>query len=130
MTTVSDPPPIDEQAAFPSLAALREAHSALLERRRAAGDTPDVLAAMVALVERGSATGALLDGGDDRRAAQSLLNYWANALYRAEQEPPDATLAEFDPLRAPQLPDSACPYLGLDAFGETNATRFFGRQEL
>jgi WD40 repeat protein len=115
---------------YPSLAALRDAHGALLEQRRAHGDTPDLFSAAERFIQRGVATGALLDGSEDQRAAQSLLNYWANMLYRADRGPLDATLAEFDPLLAPALPDALCPYLGLDAFSETSAERFFGRQEL
>jgi WD40 repeat protein len=115
---------------YPTLAALREAHGALLKQRRAAGETPELLARGEHFVQRGVATGALLDTSEDRRTAQSLLNYWANLLYRADRAPLDATLVEFDPLLAPTLPDALCPYLGLDAFSESSAERFFGRQEL
>src|SRR5690242_5524622 len=121
---------VDGVAAYPSLTALRDAHGALLEQRRAHGDTPDLLAAAERLIRRGVATGALLDRSEDRRAAHNLLNYWANLLYRAGRDPLDATLAEFDPLLAPALPEGQSPYLGLDAFSEASADRFFGRQEL
>src|SRR6266545_1824816 len=121
---------IDGVDGYPSLAALREAHGAILEQRRLRGETPDLFAAAEQFIRRGIATGALLDDSEERRAAQNLLNYWANALYRAGREPVDATLADFDPLLAPELPDALCPYLGLDAFSETSANRFFGRQEL
>ncbi|MGD9099711.1 MAG: hypothetical protein PVF45_04470, partial [Anaerolineae bacterium] len=49
-------------------------------------------------------------------------------MYRAGLEPPDATLAEFEPEGAPQV--DVCPYLGLDAFRETHRDFFFGRRRL
>jgi hypothetical protein len=115
---------------YPSLDALREAHTALLERRRAEGETPAVLGAAVEFLRRGAASGALLDDDAARRAAQSLLDFWSNALYRAGHEHDDATLADFDPLLAPELPDDLCPYVGLDTFRESDTHRFFGRAQL
>src|SRR6185503_6471448 len=130
MTSSSDPVAVDGVEGYPSLAALRDVHGALLQQRRVHGDGADLLASAEQFIRRGVATGRLLDASEDRRAAQSLLNYWANLLYRADRAPLEATLAEFDPLLAPKLPDELCPYLGLDAFSESSATRFFGRQEL
>ena len=123
-------PPLADEAAFASLAALKAAHADLLQRRRAGPETPALLDDIATLVRRGQGTGVLLDDDDERAAAQSLLNYWANILYRAGREPPDATLAEFDPRLAPKLPDELCPYLGLEAFRENNHDLFFGRQQL
>lgn len=120
----------DESVYFPSLVSLRAAHTELLKRHRETGEAPETLAAVAAFLRRGQATGALLDDDDDRRAAQSLLNYWTALLYRTGQEPPEATLADFDPTLAPELPDALCPYLGLDAFREDNSDVFFGRQRL
>jgi hypothetical protein len=115
---------------FPSLAALRSAHAILLKRHREQGITPEFLAIVQVFLQRGKATGALLDVEEDRWTAQSLLDYWATTMYRANQESPDVTLNEFDPLLAPELPDTLCPYMGLDAFREENAQLFFGRQHL
>src|SRR5918999_5566697 len=120
----------DAQACFPSAAALRAAHGDLLQRRRGDGNTPDLLEGADRFIRRGQATGALLDLDDDRWACQSLLDYWANMLYRAGREPPDAALAEFDPTLAPDLDDALCPYVGLDAFREDDHARFFGRNRL
>ena len=39
-------------------------------------------------------------------------------------------LLEFDPSLAPDLDESLCPYLGLNAFGEEKSRLFFGRQRL
>src|SRR5574342_850034 len=129
MTNAPAPPP-DESVYFPSLVSLRAAHTELLKRHRETGETPETLAAVAAFLQRGQATGTLLDDDGDRRAAQSLLNYWTALLYRTGQEPPEATLADFDPALAPELPDALCPYLGLGAFREDNWDVFFCRQRL
>jgi WD40 repeat protein/energy-coupling factor transporter ATP-binding protein EcfA2 len=115
---------------FVSLLALRTAHTRLIAARRETGETPELLADIAAFIREGQAAGALLDAEEDRWGAQSLLDYWANVLDRAGLEAPEATLAEFDPLLAPELPDSLCPYVGLDAFYEEEVERFFGRQQL
>jgi hypothetical protein len=102
----------------------------LLRRRREDGDTPHFLADVDSFIRRGQATGALLDGDEDRWASQSLLDYWANILYKTGQALPETTLAEFDPSLAPELADDLCPYLGLDAFQESDREIFFGRRRL
>ncbi len=112
---------------FPSLSALRAAHGRLLKRQFEIGETDELLAEVEGFIEQGRATGALLDAEDDRWASQGLLDYWVAVLYRADREPPDATLADFDPLLAPELDDAACPYVGLDAFGEADHQVFYGR---
>ncbi|MEI6778677.1 MAG: hypothetical protein WCK70_17390, partial [Chloroflexales bacterium] len=121
---------ITETGPYSSMAALRTANALLAEQRRSAGEGPDLVVAAETFVARGSATGALLSEEDARWSAQGLLDYWAAAIERAGGLAPDATLAEFDPLLAPELPDSACPYRGLDAFNETNTGIFFGRQRV
>lgn len=129
---------------FPSVAAMRAAHNDLLQRRREAGITGTAMlagrrsdpaverlaAAAVEFIQRGQAAGVSIDDEDGRVAAQSLLTYWANLLQRIGHTISDATLAEFDPDLAPELPDSACPYVGLDAFREADVGRFFGRGAL
>ncbi len=117
-------------ARFPSFTSLRDRHLELLQRRREAGETREFWLEVDDFIRRGQTTGALLDSDQDREAGQSLLDYWSNALYRAGLEPPDATLAEFDPTLAPELPETPCPYLGLDAFREADRAHFFGRQRL
>src|SRR5262245_42230561 len=111
---------------FPSLAALEAAHNRLLKRQRENEDAATLLADITSFLGHGAATGALLDDRNDRRIAQTLLDYWATRLYRADAEPPDSTLAEFDPALAPELPDELCTYLGLDAFREADGDKFFG----
>jgi hypothetical protein len=131
MSDMSNPAMTDKAAIrFPSFASLRATHNTLLKRHRESGNTPEFLAEVEAFIQRGQATGALLDAEDDRWASQSLLDYWSAMMHRVGHEPPDATLAEFDPALAPELDDALCPYLGLDAFDEVNHDVFFGRQRL
>lgn len=120
----------DTQSWFTSSLALRNAHLELIERRRQSGDSEEMLRSVYDFIQRGSKTGVLLDGHDERESIQSLLDYWANILERAGKIPPDATLISFDRNLAPELPDDACPYLGLAAFVEKDAMRFFGRKRL
>ncbi len=115
---------------FASLAALKAAHADLLRRQREARNAPDLLAEVEQAIRRGAVTGVLLDTEDERWQAQNILDYWSTRLYRPDYEPPDATLAEFDPALAPALDDALCPYLGLDAFGEARSEVFFGRERL
>ncbi|MBD2459111.1 hypothetical protein H6G80_34315 [Nostoc sp. FACHB-87] len=117
-------------SSFASLASLRAAHSELLKRHRESGSTSELLKEIETFICQGRATGALLDTDEDRWASQSLLDYWTAILYRAGHEPPDATLAEFDPTLAPELDDTLCPYLGLEAFREEKSSLFYGRQRL
>src|SRR5262245_19962551 len=110
--------PADLEPPFPEISALRAAHSALLKRHHEAegGPTESALTDIARFLERGRATGALLDAEKDRWDAQGMLNYWTTVLYRAERPAPDATLAEYDPALAPELDDSLCPYRGLESF--------------
>jgi WD40 repeat protein len=119
-----------EAQPFPSLAALRAAHAELLKRCQRDGYVPAHLERAVDLIRRGTAAGALLDEDDERDGAQSLLDYWSTILMRTGIEPPDAMLAEFDPSAAPEIPDEACPYLGLDPFSEDKTDMFYGRRRL
>jgi energy-coupling factor transporter ATP-binding protein EcfA2 len=115
--------------AFPSLAALRQAHVGLLQRHRA-GLTATLLEEIEAAVERMSATGAVLDDEAERWEAQGILDYWVAVLYRARRNPVHGTLEPFDPSLAPELPDESCPYRGLEAFREAQHGVFFGRDRV
>src|SRR5262249_674394 len=90
-------------APFPSLAALRQAHSHLLNQHRDSGRDPAFLGRVRELILRGRLTGAVLDTDADRMAAQTVLDYWATVLVRAGEEPPEANLRDFDPGRQPDL---------------------------
>jgi WD40 repeat protein/Flp pilus assembly protein TadD len=115
---------------FASLTALHAAHAELLKARHARQDDPEFISSIDAFMERARASGALMDGDRDRWAAQSIIDYWVTVLDRAGRRIPDATLAPFDPLLAPELSDALCPYLGLDAFQVRDGDKFFGRDAL
>ncbi len=126
-------------APYPTLHELRAEHARLLAERPRQGEegsAPGFLQQVAEFIRRGAATGAYIDDEEDRRGAQSLLDFWANVLYRAGSqqnvrlEIPDPTLADFDFSLAPELPDEPCPYRGLDAFREANSAFFFGREQL
>ena len=112
---------------------MREAHRRLLtsHAQTYGGDVADeLLAAIQDFVERGVATGAVVERAADREAAQTLLDYWTTVLYRARRDPPVPLLDPFDVELEPALPDAACPYVGLRNFDENDADNFFGRGEL
>ena len=115
---------------YTSLKELREQHKLLLEQRRSEDNAPEFIQAVIQFIQRGSATGVLLDAEEARWDAQNLLDFWSNELHHLQQEGPDATLSEYDPAQAPELPDELCPYLGLDAFDEARQSLFFGRERL
>ena len=119
---------------FASFLELEAAHDVLLDRREQLADpdrgAPDFWEEVSAFIRRAEATGALLDISRDRRAGQSILDYWTSALHRARGDVSEARLAAFDPVLAPELPDEPCPYQGLAAFGERDYEFFFGRDRL
>jgi WD40 repeat protein/tetratricopeptide (TPR) repeat protein len=125
-----------DEIPYTSLAAVRAAHLDLLREFRAAGgnrdDTvpPGLVGKTEQFVRDASRTGTFLDREADQREAQGILDAWVTRLYRSGRDPGDITLAEFDKSRAPELPDAACPYLGLNAFTPERADVFFGRQTL
>ena len=121
-----DPSPA---SAFASLAELRAVQARLGEQRRSAPG-PALWDAAEDFVQRGAATGVVLDSEDERWSVQGLLDYWVTALERAGRPRRESSLAEFDPEQAPELPDDACPYLGLSAFQEANGEVFFGREAM
>ncbi|MEZ4859780.1 MAG: hypothetical protein R3C14_00655 [Caldilineaceae bacterium] len=117
-------------AAFPSLASMRAAHTTLLDAHRNDHDAADFWARVETFLQRGKQSGALLDREDDRWAAQSLLDYWTATGYDTGRTMPDAALVDFDAALAPELPDDQCPYVGLSAFAEGQDSYFFGRERL
>jgi len=120
----------EASARFASFSAMRVAHTTLLRHYRDKGTSPDLLAEADLFLTQGSATGALIDDDDDRMAAQSLLDYWAAVLCRADRPPVKAVLDDFDPKLSPSLADAVCPYVGLEAFNETTQELYFGRRRV
>ncbi|MEK6280796.1 MAG: WD40 repeat domain-containing protein [Acidobacteriota bacterium] len=113
---------------YPSFAALRDVHSELLKSDREMEDRLAFLDKVEEFCKRAQATGALLNLEDDRRASQSLLNYWVTTLYANGRMPGETILADFDSSLIPPIEDAACPYPGSRAFREGDAKNFFGRQ--
>ena len=113
---------------FTSLSALRAAHRTLQKNNRERGDDPATLASIEEFINRARATGAILDDDEDQAAAQSLVDLWANVLYRAGHPVQETTLSPFDKDSAPTLSDELVPYEGLDPFTEARKDYFFGRE--
>ena len=122
--------PVFDDALFPSLAALRAAHSKLLEAHRTQAERAEFWQELESFLRGGSRSGALMDREEDRWTAQSLLDYWIATAYSTGRTVPDAALVDFDPSLAPALPDEQCPYVGLAAFHEGREKYFFGRERL
>ncbi len=123
----------EEFIPFMSFTSLRDAHRALLKQRRRAREATGedgFWAEVTEFLHRGEAAGAFIDNTDDREAAQSLLDYWHNQLFHAGKETPEAILDDFDATTQPEIPDSRCPYIGLEAFDEDNKHLFYGRDQL
>ena len=119
---------------FTTLAEVQVEHDALLEwwDEVEEGDEPADLFwdAVSRFAEQVQATGTVLDLGRERLAAQRILDYWGNALYRANGSEAPIRLASFDLDLAPILPDEPCPYQGLAAFDLDQQEFFFGRERL
>lgn len=122
--------PKDRVEMFQSLPALRAKHNDLLKRRAQEGNAQKYLDEVENFILCSAATGVVLDAYSDRRAVQSLLQYWAELLLHAERTPPDPMLKDFDPKQAPELAPELCPYRGLETFRPEDHHLFFGRQRL
>lgn len=126
-------PTAEEFIPFMSFTSLRDAHRILLKQRRKSreAEAEDAFWAEVTdFLNRGEAAGAFIDNTEDREAAQSLLDYWHNQLFHVGKETPEAVLVEFDATTQPEIPDSRCPYIGLDSFTEENKHLFYGRDQV
>ncbi|MEM7113488.1 MAG: SUMF1/EgtB/PvdO family nonheme iron enzyme [Chloroflexota bacterium] len=115
---------------FMSFRSLSDMHRELMQQRRKPSNLPEFWQSLYTFIQRAEAAGAYLDQDDERETAQTYLDYWANHLFRAGLETPDAVLAPFDVQTQPEIPDELCPYVGLDAFREEDSHLFFGRHEL
>jgi formylglycine-generating enzyme required for sulfatase activity len=118
---------------FMSFTSMRDSHRSLLkERRKRKGEeaSSDYWDAVTEFLHRGAEAGAFIDNTEDREAAQSLLDYWHNQLFHAGKETPEAVLVDFDATTQPEIPDSRCPYIGLESFNEDNKHLFYGRDQL
>lgn len=116
---------------FPSFDAMRAAHSQLLKQFSidAVADETNFVQTALDFIVRAQATGAMLDGEDERDGAQTMLDYWSSRLYRMGRAAPEVILDEFNSELAPEIPDALCPYRGLSSFREDDAAIFFGRKK-
>jgi WD40 repeat protein len=124
-------------APFESASELRDAHARLLEalddQLKQNANTDDEAAALARIgpeiqqfVRRGAATGAYIEEITERTACQSLLDYWVSNLSHTGTHLGGVRLGRFDGEQLPDLKDTPCPYVGLEAFREP--TFFFGRE--
>lgn len=135
---------MSDERPYQTLAEFQQAHEVLLEcfdagevaPASAADDEAKERGCLIAMMEplrefmrRATAGGAYLYESRERRAAQGLLDYWASLCYSANLDMPRPQLASHDAALMPQLDETDCPYVGLEAFGERNAANFFGRGE-
>ena len=121
---------LDESKIFPSFDSMRAAHSQLVKKYSLdiSDDSEEFVKPIQDFLEKGKVTGALLDSDSERDAAQTILDYWSNRLYRLGIRDVDTLLDRFDSELAPEIPDKLCPYRGLNAFNEEDDSIFFGRQ--
>jgi len=124
MPSAPPPPPFD------TMLDLRATHRTLLQRQRAGEPLSAISNEVLHFVGRARATGAIIDTDDHRDAVQGLIDYWCTTLYRLDIRIPSTDLEEFDIAAAPTLADHLCPYVGLAAFDEQTADRFFGREQM
>ena len=130
---------------FASMADLKNAHSELLKLYRQdlgievhhddAQRLEALLPRITNFLARGRMTGQVIDAENERTASQAYLDYWVSVIYRSGLTRDDklhheATLEDFNPELAPEIPESRCPYIGLDAFQEQDKAIFCGRKML
>lgn len=122
-----------EAPPFSSLSELRAEHTALLRATRDGEPDSALTTRIEEFVQRARETGRLVQDDAERDSAQGILDYWTATLVtrvdpRAVTTSP-ALLAAFDPRSAPDLSDRRSPFMGLRAFEELDASRFYGRRE-
>lgn len=100
-----------DAAPYASLEELKEEHSTLLRRRRDGfDDNPSAfLGEVETFRKRGCATGSILGDPAERYAAQSLLTYWSNVLYREGREAPRRAWPNSILARRPNSPTPSVP---------------------
>jgi tetratricopeptide (TPR) repeat protein len=125
--------PIEAAESFESLSKLRAAHVDLMRAMRRDGHDDDLVRRVRKFLDRAKATGTRIDSPADRDTAENIIMYWVSYLFTVDdREALSAAvpaLDAFDPSNAPDLSKVANPYQGLNAFGEDDAGRFFGREE-
>ena len=99
---------------FASIDELNARHDQLVARFHENKADAAAIAEAIAFMRRAAATGALLYPDAERSAAQSLLNYWSNVLYRHDVSGdtlPDGDLFDFDPDAGADLTNAEYPFI-------------------
>lgn len=116
-----------ESALFENLGELCDAHETLLEKQHSGTAVVTMTEDVSSFIDRARSTGLLLYANDERSMAQALIDYWTAMMHRAGRALDDTTLVRFNPEVFPELDDSLCPFVGLEAFAEAQSHLFFGR---
>lgn len=127
---LTGPPLVEAMKAEPyqSFADLKDAHTELLKLDTQIADRSAFLDRVEDFCNRAHVTGALLGRHDDRRATQSMLNYWVATLFSGNRSPDQTILADFDDSQIAKIKDEDCPYPGSRPFRKTDAKNFYGRR--
>ena len=127
----NNPTPIPMTAPM-TLDTLRDLSDALMLRQTQANqrESETLLDDVQAFMLKARQAGQYLDKPADRRACQSLINYWSGLLYEHKREVGELSLLQFDERLAPELSAEPCPYLGLHPFGAGSSAFYFGRDKL
>jgi WD40 repeat protein len=116
---------------FEPFVSLRDLFAANAEIQTLRRERKDPLKPTIEIyLARVRATGVVLAAGSERRAAQSVLDYWSGVLAREGGAFEDVVLDEFNEQRVSELPDDKNPYRGLAPFREDDSRLFFGRQSI
>jgi tetratricopeptide (TPR) repeat protein len=120
---------------FFSLLELQREHVALMRLMRTSGTLSEEERSkhIQDFLRRAKGTGSRIDEPADRDAAQSIIDYWTATVVTLSDTasiPLGVTvLADYDASQADDLADQSSPFKGLFPFGESDASRFFGREE-
>jgi hypothetical protein len=127
MTTTPSSASGPQSALYENLGTLYDAHETLLEKQHSGAAVVTMVEDVSAFIDRARSTGQLLYANDERSMAQATIDYWTAMLHRAGGTIDETTLVRFNPQVFPELDDELCPFVGLEAFAETQSHLFFGR---
>jgi tetratricopeptide (TPR) repeat protein len=118
---------------FSSFAELHLEHVGLMRANRTPTAQEQQTTRIHQFLRKAQATGSKIEEPAERDAAQSIIDYWTATLVTSSDAagitPNLIVLADYDDTRADDLATKSSPFKGLSPFGETDASRFFGREE-
>jgi WD40 repeat protein/tetratricopeptide (TPR) repeat protein len=116
---------------YSDLEELKKAHANLLRRSGLFKEDRAFWDEVMEFLTRACGTGTVLEAEAERYAAQGLITYWTNALYRAVGVSPENNLlVDFDPTWCPELDESQRPYTRPKEFIEGKVEHLFGWDRL